>query len=468
MTHKELNNRQHSTDQIFRLFDLTSIALSLYLAMSVYGISNNIYYMFAVTLAMFFFYLVAQANNIYYTGLGSTMTHRIGLVVLSSVITFLMLLTVAYLTKTTSTYSRVTISLWFVFIVFFLILWRLVLCRIRATRFKNKKNLKSVAILGVNDVGNDIAKTIDSDFSLGYDLYGFFDDRDEGDDRMLAEFNYPIIGNINDIIEKAKQGAIEVIYVTLPLAAEKRILFILDELRNSTVSVHIIPNFFIYNILHARWHNVASYQALSIYDTPFYGVGSFVKRLEDIVLSSIIMLIISIPMLIIAMAIKLTSRGPVIFKQKRYGISGKEVTIYKFRSMTVCENDSKTIKQAEKNDARITKLGSFLRKTSLDELPQFINVLQGHMSIVGPRPHAIAHNEEYRQKVNGYMLRHIVKPGISGLAQINGYRGETKLLEQMEKRIEYDLKYIRNWSLTLDIKIIFLTIFKGFLNKNAY
>ncbi len=135
--------------------------------------------------------------------------------------------------------------------------------------------------------------------------------------------------------------------------------------------------------------------------------------------------------------------------------------------MTTCDNGD-IIKQAEKNDVRITKLGNFLRKTSLDELPQFINVLQGNMSVVGPRPHAVAHNEEYRQKINGYMLRHIVKPGITGWAQINGYRGETKLLDQMEKRVEYDLLYIRNWSLTWDLKIIFLTILKGFINSKAY
>ena len=172
-------------------------------------------------------------------------------------------------------------------------------------------------------------------------------------------------------------------------------------------------------------------------------------------------------MLIIALTIKLTSPGPILFRQKRYGINGEEVTVLKFRSMTVCENND-IIKQATKNDARITKTGAFLRKTSLDELPQFFNVLEGTMSVVGPRPHAVAHNELYRKEIDGYMLRHMVKPGITGWAQINGFRGETKDIKLMEKRIEYDLSYIRNWSLYWDLKIIFITIFRGFVNKNAY
>jgi putative colanic acid biosynthesis UDP-glucose lipid carrier transferase len=179
------------------------------------------------------------------------------------------------------------------------------------------------------------------------------------------------------------------------------------------------------------------------------------------------MTFIAIPMLVIAAAVKITSPGPVIFKQIRYGLDGKAIKVWKFRSMSTMDNGS-SVKQATKNDARITPLGAFLRRTSLDELPQFINVLQGQMSIVGPRPHAVAHNEEYRKLIKGYMLRHKVKPGITGWAQINGWRGETDTLDKMEKRVEYDLAYIRNWTVWLDVKIVFLTVFKGFINKNAY
>lgn len=176
---------------------------------------------------------------------------------------------------------------------------------------------------------------------------------------------------------------------------------------------------------------------------------------------------ISPVLLAVAIGVKLSSPGPVIFKQKRYGLDGEEILIWKFRSMSTQDNGA-VVKQATKNDPRVTKFGAFIRRTSLDELPQFINVLQGRMSIVGPRPHAVAHNEEYRQIVGRYMLRHNVKPGITGLAQVSGYRGETDTLDKMEKRVEYDLKYIRTWSLWLDIKIIVMTVFKGFVGKAAY
>ncbi len=348
-----------------------------------------------------------------------------------------------------------------------LIIWRVIACRLRSQYFKDDNNLQSVAILGANDISNEIADEIINNRSLGYRFVGFYDDRDETDERTPNDLLGPIIGSFDDAVTAASKGEIGVLYISLPLAAEVRIGLLLEELSDSAVAVHIIPNFFIYNILHARWHTIGSHQALSIYDTPFYGAGSLLKKVEDMFIGSLILLLISLPMLVIALAIKMTSRGPVLFKQKRYGINGRELTVYKFRSMTVCD-DGDVIKQAEKNDARITPLGAFLRRTSLDELPQFFNVLNGSMSIVGPRPHAIAHNEEYRKKIGGYMLRHMVKPGITGWAQINGLRGETRFIEQMEKRIDYDLYYIRNWSLVWDIKIIWLTIFKGFVNKNAY
>ena len=185
---------------------------------------------------------------------------------------------------------------------------------------------------------------------------------------------------------------------------------------------------------------------ISILESPFLGIDGTVKRLEDIILGALILALITLPMIFIALAVKLTSRGPVFFKQRRYGLNGKQISVWKFRSMTVLE-DGDTVTQATKGDARITSLGAFLRKTSLDELPQFINVLTGQMSIVGPRPHAVAHNEQYRQLIGDYMLRHKVKPGITGWAQINGWRGETDTLEKMEKRVEFDLYYIRNWSL---------------------
>ena len=208
-------------------------------------------------------------------------------------------------------------------------------------------------------------------------------------------------------------------------------------------------------------------QTLSVYDSPIFGINDVLKRAFDIVFSVCSLTVIAAPMLFIAGLVKLTSRGPAIFKQVRYGLDGRRIEVWKFRSMTVQDNGSKVV-QATKGDARITPIGAFIRKTSLDELPQFINVLQGSMSVVGPRPHAVAHNEEYRKLIPYYMLRHKVKPGITGWAQINGFRGETDTLDKMEGRVEYDLDYIRRWSLWMDVKIVLLTFFKGFTGKHVH
>jgi len=329
------------------------------------------------------------------------------------------------------------------------------------------RNSRTVAIIGSTRLGHEIAQIITAESWLGLNLTGIFDDRRiKQKQRILAE-SQDLAGNINDVVIRAKQGEIDIVYITLELKAQDRIKFILGELADTTVSVFFVPDLFVFDLLRSRWSHLEGIPIVSIYDTPFYGIDGAVKRMFDIIAASIILIIIAIPMLIIAISIKLTSPGPIIFKQRRYGFKGEEILVWKFRSMTTCDNGD-NVKQATQNDARITKLGAFLRRTSLDELPQFINVLQGHMSIIGPRPHAVAHNELYRTKIKGYMLRHKVKPGITGLAQIKGFRGETDTLEKMDGRIRYDLEYISKWSLWLDIKIFFLTVFKGFISSKAY
>ncbi|KOR27973.1 capsular biosynthesis protein, partial [Achromatium sp. WMS2] len=275
------------------------------------------------------------------------------------------------------------------------------------------------------------------------------------------------VGDFQDLLARAIDGSVDLIYIALPLGNQKRISSMLTALGNTTASVYIVPDFFVFNLLHSRWVNLGPIPTISVFETPFYGVEGWLKRVEDLVFSTIILILISIPMLIIAIGVKLSSRGPVFFKQSRYGLNGRPIRVWKFRTMTVCE-DGANVPQAQKHDPRVTKFGSFLRRTSLDELPQFINVLMGDMSIVGPRPHAVAHNEMYRKLIDGYMLRHKVKPGITGWAQINGWRGETDTLDKMKGRVACDLWYIRSWSLWLDIKIIFRTAFTGFSSPNAY
>ncbi|MDX9944198.1 MAG: undecaprenyl-phosphate glucose phosphotransferase, partial [Azonexus sp.] len=275
------------------------------------------------------------------------------------------------------------------------------------------------------------------------------------------------VGTFDELVEMARAGKVDYVYITLPMKAESRIIELVNALSDTTASVYMVPNFFVFDIMHGKMSSLDGIPVLSLHETPFYGVDGWVKRAEDIVVASLILMLIALPMLAIALGVKLSSPGPILFKQRRYGLNGSVVEVWKFRSMTTMDNGD-TVIQARRGDARITPFGAFLRRTSLDELPQFFNVLQGGMSVVGPRPHAVAHNEQYRGLIRGYMLRHKVKPGITGWAQVNGWRGETETLEKMSMRVKYDLEYVQHWSLWMDLKIIFLTIFKGFINKNAY
>ena len=320
-------------------------------------------------------------------------------------------------------------------------------------------------IAGVNEHGLALARQIENSPYSSIRLNGFFDDRVR--ERVGGMTDYPLLGTINDLPAYIDKHKIEAIYISLPMTTQPRILKLLDGLSNTTASIYFVPDMFITDLMQGRIDSVGDMPVISVCETPFTGVNGMLKRISDIVLSLLILTLISPVLLIIAAAIKLTSPGPVLFKQRRYGLNGEEILVSKFRSMSVCE-DGDTIQQAQKDDQRVTRVGAFLRKTSLDELPQFFNVLQGNMSIVGPRPHAVAHNELYRKLIKGYMVRHKVKPGITGWAQVNGWRGETDTLEKMKNRIDYDLAYLRNWSLRLDLYIIFKTILVVLKDKHAY
>ncbi len=323
---------------------------------------------------------------------------------------------------------------------------------------------KRAVIVGCNELGKHLATEIAAHPMQGIKLDGYFDDRvierlDVGGSRLNGKFA--------DVAEFVKHNNIDVIYLALPMATQPRIVALLDSLSDTTASVYFVPDIFVTDLIQARMDAVGRVPVLAVCDTPFSGLNGMIKRASDIVLSIIILLLISPVLITVATLVKLGSPGPVIFKQRRYGLDGKEIIVYKFRSMTVCE-DGPNVPQARKGDSRITPLGGILRKTSLDELPQFLNVLQGRMSICGPRPHAVAHNEMYRKLIKGYMVRHKVKPGITGWAQVNGYRGETETLDKMQARIDYDLEYLRNWSLKLDLYIIVRTVLLVFKDASAY
>ena len=365
-------------------------------------------------------------------------------------------------------YNREAVIYWFVLTPIELISWHSILRMVlRLFRYTGVR-AQSVAIYGATELGAGLEGRIQNMPWSGYNFVGYFDDRKTNGTRRFISDSSLIKGGSQELIEQAKAGKIDTIFITLPLAAEKHIKQLLNELADTTVSAYMMLDLFSFDLLTASWLDIQGMPAISVFESPHTGLDNFAKRSLDLVAGSMILTLIAIPMLLIAAGIKLTSKGPVLFRQQRYGVGGESITVWKFRTMTVMDAGDKKLVQASKDDSRITPFGALLRRTSMDELPQFFNVITGSMSIVGPRPHAVIHNEFYRTAIHGYMLRHKVKPGITGLAQIKGYRGETDTLAKMEGRIKYDLEYIRSWSLWLDVKLILMTAFGGFLNKNAY
>ena len=320
-------------------------------------------------------------------------------------------------------------------------------------------------VVGAGPLGGKVARALQSNLDQGSEFVGYFDDRT--DSRVLSEAVSMRLGGLRDVANYVYAHSIHEVYITLPLGSQPRIVELLEAVQGTTASLFFVPDVFGISIIQGRLQDMNGVPVVGICETPFTGTNELVKRVSDIILGSIILLLISPILLTVAIGVKLSSPGPAIFRQKRNGLDGEEIVVYKFRSMRSQDNGN-VVKQATKGDSRITPFGAFIRKTSLDELPQFINVLQGRMSIVGPRPHAVAHNEEYRRLIKAYMVRHKVRPGITGWAQVNGYRGETETIEKMQARVEFDLEYLRNWSLGLDLQIIIRTIRLMIFDRNAY
>ncbi|MFO1338046.1 MAG: undecaprenyl-phosphate glucose phosphotransferase [Burkholderiaceae bacterium] len=325
-------------------------------------------------------------------------------------------------------------------------------------------------IVGADRTGRRVAGMLQARKGYGHDLLGFFDDRSatrlqpaDGGGALPG----PLLGLLNDLPAFIEQHGVKDVFIALPLTSQPRIQQLMETLQNTTASVHFVPDVFGISIIQGRLEDMGGVPVVGLLVTPFTGVNGLLKRASDIVLSCLILLLISPVLLVVAAGVRLSSPGPVIFRQRRTGLDGEIIEVYKFRSM-VAQDNGPVVNQATRNDPRITRFGAFIRKTSLDELPQFVNVLQGRMSIVGPRPHAVAHNEQYRKIVKAYMARHKVKPGITGWAQVNGLRGETDTVDKMARRVEYDLEYLRNWSLGLDLLIIARTAKLMFFDRKAY
>ena len=328
---------------------------------------------------------------------------------------------------------------------------------------------RSAVIIGVTEHGLQLSRMLQNQPLLRIDCLGFFDDSSLNAYQSGPNYadTIDILGNTDDVTEFVRQRNIQVVYITLPMSRNPRLMKLLDELRDSVASVYFVPDLFAQSLIEARVEVVHGVPLIAVCESPFFGAHGLVKRCSDLIIASLIVIAIAPILIAVAVGVKLSSPGPVIFKQRRYGLDGREIMVYKFRSMTVTEDGNSTYTQVTRNDARVTRFGAFIRRTSLDELPQFFNVLEGSMSVVGPRPHAVAVNERYRVQIPSYMIRHKVKPGITGWAQVNGYRGGDDL-PTMTKRIEFDLNYLSNWSIWLDLKIIFRTVAVVVKDRHAF
>ncbi|AGH45541.1 undecaprenyl-phosphate glucose phosphotransferase [Paraglaciecola psychrophila] len=445
-----------------RLSDIAVILCSLFLASHYLDEPWVLVHTTATILAALLFQLISEISDLYISWRGLSILKELKKTSVNWLVTVFVCFLIVDLSTLANFSQKIQIA-WPLIGLFSLVVYRIIL-RLVISNFRSKGfNARSFVLAGGGALGQSLLSKISNNQSYGLIFEGYYDDLEshKGFDNIQRK------GDLKELVVKCKQGCIDRVYITLPMRAEQRIKWLIKELADTTASVYLVPDVFTFELMHSRSDIIAGIPTISIYDSPIYGTNAIIKRIEDLVLSTIILLLITPLLIAISIAVKFTSPGPVLFKQIRYGIDGKAIKVWKFRSMTVMENGAQVI-QAKKNDVRLTPIGGILRSKSLDELPQFFNVLQGKMSIVGPRPHAVAHNEEYRPIISGYMLRHKVKPGITGWAQVNGWRGETDTLEKMEKRIDHDLDYIRDWSLSFDLKIITMTIFKSFLDKSIY
>lgn len=411
--------------------------------------------------------IAIEVSGLYRSWRGARLGTELWCVLVNWLYTAPAVLGVGMLTRFNAEFSYTTKLVWLTLTPVAMISGRVVLRLVLKSLRRRGFNTRSFAICGANKLAVQLARNVQNSPELGLELAGLFDDRPEfrttkdiGDLREHA-------GDLDQLVDRARAGKVDMIFITFPMRAEERIRRVLELLGDTTASVYIVPDFFVFQMLHARWNQIDGLPVVSVFETPISGIDGVLKRGFDLAVSCLLLTLLAAPMALIALLVKWTSPGPVLFRQKRYGLVGEEIGVWKFRSMRCCDNGD-VVRQATKGDNRITPLGRFLRKTSLDELPQLFNVLGGTMSLVGPRPHATAHNEEYRQLIEGYMLRHKVKPGITGLAQVNGWRGETETLEKMERRVEYDHSYIREWSLWLDVKILLKTALVVLKQEAAY
>lgn len=457
--HSQLDFLQRAADALIVGFSLP-IAFWIY-----YGhLQWSDKYVITATAAIPIFSLSAKVTMLYRPYMEQLGEQQIRSLLLAWVVTLGALLAMGYAFKSTHELSRITLGMYAILAPVLLIISRgLTLKLLRSMRARGI-GVRKALIVGTDNNARSLAHAINASPWVGINLTGFVSFNNPDPD---AQCGLTVIGQLADLSRLIECEKVDVVYVSTPMSDKALMNDILRVLGDSTVSIYLVPDIYTADLMHGAWITLGDIPTVCVIDRPSQGLDVFLKRTEDLLIAVPALLLLALPMLMIALFVRLTSPGPAIYKQVRYGISGKPIMVWKYRTMTVMDSSEKFV-QATKNDARVTRLGSFLRRTSLDELPQLVNVLKGDMSIVGPRPHPVALNEAFRKQITGYMLRHKMKPGLTGLAQVHGYRGETDTREKMEHRVRYDLEYINNWSVWMDLAIIIKTPITLVRGENAY
>ncbi len=461
-------------ESLHRLADVVIVGLAGLAAYLIYpgnwpmGSQYQIAILLGTLLTLAFF----PVASVYRSWRGGGISEEAQRIAAAWMMVILTLALVAFYTKTSAQFSRGWMVWWGLLGWVSLVAFRGVLRFGLRTMRRHHLNAKRVLIVGAGELGHKVHQRLEGESWTGLEVVGFVDDEAHDQTRdnpgQTPSSDPPLLGPLGEVAEVTRRHRIDEVWLALPLRFEDRVREVLKDLRHSTVSIRYVPDLFSYYLLNSAVTEIGGMPVFDLCTSPMDGVNRMVKYLEDRVVAIAVLILVTPLMAAIAIAIKLTSPGPVLFRQWRHGWGGMPIEIYKFRTMSDHHEAGNSVTQARQDDPRVTPLGRLLRRTSLDELPQFINVLQGRMSIVGPRPHAVEHNEHYKEVVDSYMLRHKVKPGITGWAQINGWRGETDTLDKMKKRVEYDLFYIEHWSLWFDLRIILLTLVRGFVGRNAY
>ncbi len=386
-------------------------------------------------------------------------------VILRWLLLLALLVAIGYITKSSTQFSRRVILTWAVLTPVPLILVGILLHEWIRRFMHSTRNARVALMAGFNDVSFALAERIKDSPEFGIVVKGYFDDRSA--ERLGLPHGSALLGGLADLAGFVNRNQVDVIFIALPMRQVQRVMDLLEDLRDTTASIYFVPDVFVMDLIQARTTELGGMPVVAMCETPFQGVRGLVKRGMDLGISLLTLVLLSPFLLVVALLVKLSSPGPVIFRQRRYGLDGQIIDVYKFRTMKVTE-DGPVVQQATRDDDRVTPIGRFLRRYSIDEFPQLLNVILGNMSLVGPRPHAVAHNEQYRHLIKGYMVRHKVPPGMTGLAQVNGCRGETSRLEDMQRRVEFDLEYLRYWSPTLDLRILFQTAWQVLGDRKAY